>query len=341
MHEKISVTEKIRRNVISDILDGRYLPGTKINTEREMADSLSVSRVSVRAAYGILENEGVIVREHGSGTRVSSQFYGTPGEIKHIAVLTTLRDPFSRDFIEAIQESCSENDILTVLAVTEENTSSQSSMAIKMVLQGIRNMIVWGFERSLDIPLFERIRISGVNLVFFDRVKPGACADFIGLDNRHAIRTLFSEALKNGASNFIYVDSSGLDVDSNTERRQAFICECKKIGLDYELFSVPWRNDNGRIEKICKGFFPACKVGHNTALFCVNDVVAIAIRCYVPDTVKIYSIDGVQNAARLGIKTYSQPIKEMASAAIQSIIRQNKLSRSWKASELRFRGKIL
>jgi DNA-binding LacI/PurR family transcriptional regulator len=331
----MNVTAHIRTTVISDILAGKYLPGARIPTEREMAERLGASRVSVRAAYRLLGQDGVIRREQGSGTTVSSLFQGHGGKPAHIAVLTTLRDPFAREFIEALQEACNEADILTVLAVTEENTRAQAAMAIRMVHKGIRNMIVWGFDKSIDIPLFERIRICGTNLVFFDRVRPGPCADFVGLDNRHAIQALFAEAVKAGASEFIYANASGLDVDSNRERRDAFVDECQRRRVAHRTFSLPWDGGGGRAAGICRRFFSSPPGNAASALFCVNDVVALAIRPFVPKRTKVYSIDGSATATALGIRSYPQPVKAMAAAAVRSILRQSQRGPTWKATETR------
>lgn len=55
----------------SRILTGRYEPGTKLGTEHELCDAFGVSRVTVRQALQLLEDEELIDRRRGQGTFVA------------------------------------------------------------------------------------------------------------------------------------------------------------------------------------------------------------------------------------------------------------------------------
>lgn len=49
---------------------GHYEPGSSLPAERRLANTLSVSRITVVAAYDLLREEGLVERRRGSGTRV-------------------------------------------------------------------------------------------------------------------------------------------------------------------------------------------------------------------------------------------------------------------------------
>ena len=139
-----------------------------------MAELMPASRVTVRRAYEQLEKAGVIVKRPGKGgTLVNSEFSGNRAEINMIAVIAALKDQFASEFVAAVQKSCLERDIFAVLAVTPEDSAEQAAMAVKMAARGIKNMIVWRFDRGADSKIFERLRVLGTNMVFFDRVMPG------------------------------------------------------------------------------------------------------------------------------------------------------------------------
>ena len=66
----IQLKEQIRRR----ISQGVWTAGTKLSTERELAESLNVSRNTVSQAYKELESEGILSSSRGRGTFVADTF---------------------------------------------------------------------------------------------------------------------------------------------------------------------------------------------------------------------------------------------------------------------------
>jgi len=62
---------RIAGAVRSAIESGALLPGRRLPSERQLADTLAVSRTTVVAAYDRLRGEGLLMSRRGSGTRVS------------------------------------------------------------------------------------------------------------------------------------------------------------------------------------------------------------------------------------------------------------------------------
>lgn len=73
--ETLSVPDRLSVDLERLILEGDLQPGEKLPPERDLADLLGVSRVSIREALRELENRGLIDRRPGRGTIVLS-----PGE---------------------------------------------------------------------------------------------------------------------------------------------------------------------------------------------------------------------------------------------------------------------
>src|SRR5262245_18634833 len=66
-----SLSREIYHQIARAILDGRLRPGDRLSPSRELAESLSVSRMTVNVAYEQLAGEGFIVTRQGAGTFVS------------------------------------------------------------------------------------------------------------------------------------------------------------------------------------------------------------------------------------------------------------------------------
>ena len=62
----VEAADKVREG----ILTGRFRPGTSLPGERELSETLGVSRLTLRSALAHLEAEGLVRPVHGSGTRV-------------------------------------------------------------------------------------------------------------------------------------------------------------------------------------------------------------------------------------------------------------------------------
>lgn len=334
----MELTETVRQYIVSRIIDGTYGPGASIPTELEMTRMTSTSRVTVRRAYAQLEKSGIIVRRQKSGSRVAEAFRGNSGEFESIAVISTLRDPFARDFIEEIQLFCKKNDILTILSIAE-TSKEQEEETLRLVAKGVRDLVFWGCDRSLDFDIFARARVLGVNLVFFDRVVPGSFADFVGLDNHHAIESIIDAARKKHCDSLGFVNYADLEVDSNQERQETFLVQCDKHGISHTIFNVPYNASNGQypITDILKEFKKKAK----PAIVGVNDRVAIRLKQILPAHFDIYGVDGTSEAISTGVASYSQPIRTMASAAVEALVNQRKLGARWRAQEFRFTGSLM
>lgn len=63
---------QLKNQLLGNITSGAYAKGQKIPTEKELAQTFSVSRITVRKALQELEQEGLLVRHQGKGTFVTS-----------------------------------------------------------------------------------------------------------------------------------------------------------------------------------------------------------------------------------------------------------------------------
>jgi DNA-binding FadR family transcriptional regulator len=65
--------EQIAERLAADIRSGRFAPGERLPSERELARTLEVSRASVREALAALQLRGVVETRKGAGTFVSTR----------------------------------------------------------------------------------------------------------------------------------------------------------------------------------------------------------------------------------------------------------------------------
>jgi len=67
----LQIYEQVSEKIRAEIQAGRYLPESRLPSERELAALFGVGRPAVREAIGALQNEGLVVTRRNSGTYVS------------------------------------------------------------------------------------------------------------------------------------------------------------------------------------------------------------------------------------------------------------------------------
>ena len=336
----MQLTEKIYKTLFEEILEGKYSPGSRIPTEFETAARFKASRVTVRRAYAILEQAGIIIRKPRCGTVVSENFSGSTEPIRIIAAVMPLNDDFAREFLHTLCKEAAKENILIAVEPDSGSGPALTRNVIRLVSSGIRNMIFWPADSDCDSNLFSRLRVLGVNMVFFDRIRPvNKFADYVALDNRAAINTLFSEAVAAGCRNFVFGGAGNLQFDSNQDRRKVFMEECRRRGFVPETMEFP--ADAVLFEEE-KQHLQEKLLSRNslTALICVNDTIALQAAKLIPENYRIFSIDGTPEALRKGIISYAQPMSAMAEKCLDLLKRQQKLGKDWTAGEYYLKGEL-
>ena len=326
-----SLTEQVRAALAGEILAGKYAPGDRLPPEREYAEHTGTSRVTVRRAYDQLEAAGIIVRRRPHGTCVADTFRAHTGPLESVGLIT----------VAAVSRCCRELDALLVLGIPEPDTGPQQlEIAVRMATRGVKDLIVWGADRNFDFRVFERLRILGVNLVFFDQVLPGDFADYVGLDNRAAIRALLAKAKADGAERMIFVNYSDLDVDTNAERQQAFEACLAETGCRGEVRLL----SRGASAAECRLFaaeLAAAGAEAPSAVIGVNAPVLQMLFRHPVAGLGLYCVDHVPQLAELGAVGLRQPIGAMAEAAVRALQEQRKKGGKWRAGVRRFAGELV
>jgi DNA-binding LacI/PurR family transcriptional regulator len=329
-------TESVRSRVFGAILRGDYGPGDRIPAEREMAETTRTSRVTVRRAYAELEAAGVLERRQGSGARISTSAGGRQRQSGTVAVLASLKDPFAVEFIEAMERALAEQDTFLVLKLTDQDPGKEREAAMALVSQGIRDLVVWASGGGFDRALFGRLRILGTNLVFFDRMLGKPFADYVGLDNRHAVEILLAKALSAGSRSAVFVTHEGLDADSDRQRQEAFERLAAARGIEYRVVGVPWGADLSTEIRSRMGALAKTR----PAVVAVNDALAMAVKAAWP-RLAVFGIDGLPAAVQAGVTTLRQPMQAMAAAAVRMLGEQQTQGSRWKPRECYLKGALV
>ena len=104
VNESGNLYERIKAEICGEIYAGTYSEGDKLPPERLLAEKLEVSRVTVRKSLDLLQEDGLVVREVGSGTRICLPNRGNPADRDMIVLIAPGKNPFFSLFIRHFQK---------------------------------------------------------------------------------------------------------------------------------------------------------------------------------------------------------------------------------------------
>ncbi len=97
--EEQNLYQNVRKQICRMIYEDIYRDGEYIPPERRLSEELGVSRVTVRKALKLLEEEHIIERIQGSGTRVALQYGARTGNMDIITLVAPAQNSFFPDLL--------------------------------------------------------------------------------------------------------------------------------------------------------------------------------------------------------------------------------------------------
>lgn len=244
---------KIRRDICRKIYSGTYKDGDRIPPERTLAEEFGVSRVTVRTALSLLEEDGIVSRVQGSGTRIDMHYGAREQSDKDIItiVATAHNEWFSR-FMDAFAARAEREDQLVLFKPKPAGTSLADCL-FQLYEKGLRNVVLWKEGMELEDDQLRVLRGLGMNMVLFDTEEREAFADSVSLDNADAVRSLVDRLQKDGCRELCYVGWDRMDIGSLFVRESTF----REIVPDGKIVHIPYTYHN-QLDHIPEGLTEVC-----------------------------------------------------------------------------------
>jgi len=119
-----TLSQEISKKITKQILDGVYSPGSKLPTEREMAETFGVARHIVREALKRVETLRLIKIRQGSGALV--QDYKATGGVELVDLFVTKEDgSVDKNFLRNIMEFHLVVVVFTIKIATQRITKNE------------------------------------------------------------------------------------------------------------------------------------------------------------------------------------------------------------------------
>ncbi|OGV67750.1 MAG: hypothetical protein A2283_12375 [Lentisphaerae bacterium RIFOXYA12_FULL_48_11] len=327
---------KLRDILCKDIYTGKYPDGAFLPAEREMAKKYGVSRVTVRGTLARMEQEGLISRRQGDGTRIHLRTSGFQSDMDIIVVLAPAENPFFSSFINHFDAAAEANDTMVVFKAIGKNT--MEDILFKFYQRGIRNAVVWPYDAPFCNDAFRRLRGLGMNIVLFDRVTDSGVVDCVSVDNEDAVIMLYKYLHKTCSSEVAYLGWENHVITSNMARESAFA----GMGDKNLIYRLPWKREDDVDPDISAVME---KMPHGIkGIICGNGIIGIGVKKYCLSRRKnltVACIDNLPGADTLSLTTYAQPMAKLASEVYTRLLLQGKQGENWNAKTIYIKGALI
>lgn len=274
-----SVADSLRQEIENGVYSGKQL----LPTEQYLCGRFQISRQTVRRALSVLEDEGLIVRRQGSGSRLRERTEPEAVLNRAVAVVTTyISDYIFPSILQGMESVLTANGSAPLLFATQNQVSIERKiLQTLLTMETLDGVLIEGSKTALPNPnldLYRSLIQRGVQLVFINGSypemsdTPSVLADNYG-GGKLLVEYLYQKGHQNIAGIFKNDDMQG------TLRYSGYVEALRDLELSMDDSRIFWYNTETRRSFLSEPFVDAVLDGFSgcTAIVCYNDEVAIRV----------------------------------------------------------------
>lgn len=312
--------EEVRDYIERMILDGTIAPGDALPGEMELADTLGVSRNTVRHALMQLGERYRIERKPGRGTI----FLGEPAgaaQTRAIGIInSSLMYNIYPELVHGIEDGLYRGGYSMILANGNYDTEKEIESVRRMLSQEVAGLIVEPVASAAtvqDRQLLTELNAAGVPVITTNCIIDGLNASYVTLDDEWIGRRAASFLLERGHRRIGCVYKA--DNQAGVLRYKGFREELQRAGntgLEDYTCGYSQEDEPRQPGAWCTAEILSHREDPPTAIFYFND--QIAIQAYdaakkkglsIPGDLSIISVDNIPEAAHVSppLTTFNHP----------------------------------
>jgi DNA-binding LacI/PurR family transcriptional regulator len=300
------------------------MAGQRLPSERDLAESLQVSRPTIRAWLAILEQEGMVQRRRGSGT-YAVDVHTDLHAIRSVSLLidASLKlgdDPFFSLLVDQLLASMESEHMQCTIERIGSNDQFPLRLRDGAITVGQAGQAVIKQIRTQDPPL--------VSVLLASETKPNARISILQTADSEAGAEAVRHLLRAGCQELLFVGKQ--EIIASYERWQGAEQCAREAGIGITFHSNSLNYNTGlQVGKVLASTNTTNKQG----IIATNDWLALGIRTGllssgIPiEQLPIVSFDGLAATADpdLGIDSLAIPITTIADDAVKELQRLSQL----------------
>jgi len=217
-----------------EIRSGRYSIGERLANERVLAAQLGVSRETIRQSLKILNEERLVMSQHGRGTFVTNPNYSPKKDTQAtlIGAMVYEKEYYFGSILNGAFSHATRRGY--ILATGINNSDKAENDHLEAFLQsGIRGLIFVPQSISQQsIKTYDRLLKEKIPVVILDKKIPGRYEDFVSVDDFQGMVLATQHLIDLGHTRIGYLEhDTPNDLPCQPERQMGFLHTCQQAGI--------------------------------------------------------------------------------------------------------------
>ncbi|MFW5987980.1 MAG: GntR family transcriptional regulator [bacterium] len=341
--DKLPLYKQITEYLKEQIKQREYTPGDQLPSESELNELFNVSRITSQRALKEMEQEGLIYREQGKGSFVSSEI--NPEELDHkenntqkniIAMVVPFGNSESwlLEVINGASEKLNGSDYHLSLFTTGKSSQKEKKVLLDLMKKNISGIIYYPNKTTKNFDIVHNIYLKKFPIVVIDKYFDGIPIHYVNSDNFRGGYLAAEYLVEMGHKNISFFSSISVEIRTSLRDRYLGFCQGLQdngITINQKLFKFGTDNIDEGMEANNHFWKKSLKeVLHNnaTAIFAENDWTATHlmhissnININIPDDISIIGFDNIDYSASTNLTTINQDFHKMGFQAADVVLK--------------------
>ncbi len=212
-----------------------FQPGDALPSERQLVEDFGVSRITVVKALDILDQEGLIERQHGRGNFVTQppDQQRSPQRTKIAFLVPHILDSFLMGILNGVISLAHQNQIY-VQVVSAFGAVDEEAIIEDLLANGISGILAYPFTGFNNAAVYAQLQERQFPLVMLDRYYPKLDTDRVVFDDEKAGYDLTKFLIDQGHTRIVALPGHEVSVSSIHNRLKGYRRALEENNLQYD-----------------------------------------------------------------------------------------------------------
>ena len=213
----------------------------KYITIKDIARKLTVSVSTVSRALNNDTNIRLETRDRIIAAAKEMGYFKNPvamnlksGRTHTIGVIVPeMSTPYAAKVIDGIQNVCYKNNYKVIIASSAENPERERENIEIMLQFMVDGIIACRCNDSMNTDMFQKIKESGIPLVFYDRLSSSICVPQVSIDDKTLSFFLVEHLIRSGRRNIAHITEDHHKIYNAVLRFEGYYEALKQYNIPY------------------------------------------------------------------------------------------------------------